>query len=216
MRETAWAWIMEPIRCDIACQRRRNSEIRFSAENAPAFASLVSEAQEAPAHGPAFAEEKPAMKAAPAEQLCSLVFEIPAGGIDLFDAVYQMERSVLYRALVLHNWNINRTAKYLNLNRQTAQEKMKRLKIYRPDGMSPVSQMKTLTLRSRVTLLNDCVLDAINALEHARTKLHRAICPEAARHLEACSTLGASIDAIRNKFLETQDQLPDKFHGSTK
>lgn len=61
----------------------------------------------------------------------SVTYEIPEGGISLDTAIKEFEKKLIIQALNKKGWIKNKAAQFLNLNRTTLVEKMKRKNIHR-------------------------------------------------------------------------------------
>jgi transcriptional regulator with PAS, ATPase and Fis domain len=64
----------------------------------------------------------------------SVTYEIPEGGISLDTAINEFEKKLIIQALNKKGWIKNKAAQFLNLNRTTLVEKMKRKNILRTNS----------------------------------------------------------------------------------
>jgi DNA-binding NtrC family response regulator len=64
----------------------------------------------------------------------SVTYEIPEGGISLDVAVNEFEKKLIIQALNKKGWIKNKAAQFLNVNRTTLVEKMKRKNIHRTNS----------------------------------------------------------------------------------
>jgi DNA-binding NtrC family response regulator len=65
--------------------------------------------------------------------------DFPADGLNLPQALQDLERRLILKALEQSNWVKSRAAQLLNLNRTTLIEKMKKLQILTPEASSLTS-----------------------------------------------------------------------------
>lgn len=64
----------------------------------------------------------------------SLTYEIPEGGISFDEVIHEFEKKLIIQALNKKGWIKNKAAQFLNLNRTTLVEKMKRKNILRTNS----------------------------------------------------------------------------------